>query len=72
MKELAREGLNEALASGRTDVVTLPSIHRIVHMCKRHKALARLAHDKRTASDVQEPILAALEGPGAVPVAATA
>ena len=72
MKELTREGLNEALASGRTDVVTLPSIHRIVHMCKRHKALARLAHDRRTASDVREPGLAAPEGLGAVLVAATA
>ena len=72
MKELTREGLNEALASGRTDVVTLPSIQRIVHMCKRHKALAKLAHDRRMASAAREPVPATAHRPDAAAVAATA
>lgn len=58
MDELTRDGLNEALASGRTEVVTLPGIHRIVPMCKRHKALAKLAHERRRARDVDEPTAA--------------
>ena len=58
LDELTRDGLNEALASGRTEVVTLPGIHRIVRMCKRHKSLAKRAHDRRLASGDHEPIAA--------------
>ena len=53
---LTREGLNETLASGRTEIVTLPSIHRIVRMCRRHKSRAKLDHDRRLAHAGREPM----------------
>ena len=58
LEELTREGLNEALASGRTEVVTLPGIERTVRMCKRHKALAKVAHERRRARGIDEPMIA--------------
>ena len=58
MNELTRDGLNEALATGSTEVVTLPGIGRTVRMCKRHKALAKLSHDRRAARGVHGPIAA--------------
>ena len=72
LKELTREGLNEALGSGQTEVATLPGIDRIVDMCKRHKALAKLARDRRMATAGQEPVPEAARRTDAVPVAATA
>ena len=72
LDKLTREGLNEVLASGRTEVVTLPSIHRIVRMCKRHKMLAKLAHDRRMASADRELVPAAVHFPDAAPLPATA